>query len=291
MPPLYAPHLPKVILPINRAGSVGKTTAAVTWAVLAALRGYKVLFIDCDNQTDGSYALTYDCKELPADQPTTHDLMLGRATLKEAIVPGRTRIVEEGNGPECFQNIENLDLVLGSTELTQADGELVQKATGVFWLQRILRSQVQEGQYDLIILDPPASAGRFTVSLIIACSDIIACIRPTWKELRGVGALLELVDQVRSEFGDFDVDPQFTYLLAMNTTTHRSQGAVYDDNQTKARDMFGKERVMPFVGQSVLPAEAYEHQEPLPFWKPDAQIVTVFGQGLDMLGYPERATA
>lgn len=290
MPPLYAPHLPKVVLPINRAGSVGKTTAAVTWAVLAALRGYKVLFIDCDNQTDGSYCLTYDTKLLPASMATTHDLMLGKATLKEAIVPGRTRIAD-GEGPECFQVIENLDLVLGSTLLTQADGELVQKATGVFWLQRILRSQVQEGQYDLIILDPPASAGRFTVSLIIACSDIVACIRPTWKELRGVNALLELVDEVRTEFGDFDVDPQFTHLLAMTTTSHRSQGAVYDDNQIKARDMFGADKVMPGISQSILPAEAYEHQEPLPFWKPDAQIVTAFGEGLDMLGYPERAAA
>ncbi len=285
-PPLYVPHLPPVFVLMNRAGSVGKTTCAVTCAALAALDGYRVLLVDADLQTDASFSLGWEGDSIPAGKATVHDVMLGTAKLDDAVVPGRTRI-QAGTGEDAFQPIPGLDLLLGDTAMAQADGELVQEATGAFWLQRALRRHTVPGQYDMILIDCPASLGRLSVSLLVAASNVIACIKPTHKELRGVAKLLETIAAVQEDFADFDVRPELTHLLVCEARQSRSEGAVYKETVDSAREMFG-DRVLPMIHRSVLVPEAYKAQEPLPFWSPQSRPVAEFRAVLSVLGFPKR---
>lgn len=284
--PRYAPHLPPIVAGMNRAGSVGKTTIGHNAAVIAAKRGYKVLEVDGDLQSDMSYWNGYDGDLVPAGVATVHDVMLGRAKLTDAIVPGRTRIAA-GDDDDAFEIIPNLDLVRGAREMSQADSELTLDPRGVFWLQLALKNQIKEGQYDLIWLDCPASLGRLSISLVLAATEVMVATKPTRKEMRGAAALSVAIDEVREAYGDdFGATASASFYVINEAKSHSGQGAVYLEIQEEAEQLFG-DKLLPSIGPSVRVPEAYGAQEPVAIWDPKAPIVKSLGKILDRLGYPD----
>jgi len=282
--PLYAPHLPPVFANMNRAGSVGKTTHKVTMWTLAAQRGYRGLIVDADLQSDASYWFGYDGDHVPDGEATVHDVMLGRAKLSDAIVPARTRVAA-GESDDAFEDVPGLFLVRGDKAMKQADGELVQDAKGVFWLQMAFKRGIEEGQFDFIGVDCPASLGRLSVSLLVASTEVMVCMKPTRKELRGARALAQEIAEVRAGYEDFDASPEASLFVMNEAKEHDSQGKFYKGIQDEAREMFG-DRLMPMVKGSVLVPEAYDAQEPLPYWAPQSPLLTTYGQILDRIGFP-----
>lgn len=285
-PPLYAPHLPPVFVMMNRAGSVGKTTFANTVFVEAAIRGYQGLIVDADLQSDMSRWFGYDGDLLPDGVATVHDVMLGKARVDEAIVPARTRVAA-GSDDTSFEVIPNLDLVRGDRAMRQADGELVQDGKGIFWLQQALKKQVHEGRYDFIVIDSPASYGRLSESLLLAGTDVITMMRPMRKELRGAQALAEDVASLVEDYEDFGACVRCTW-YCINDAKSESQGQFYVNMQEEAQRIIGDERMLPPVKNSVVVAEAYDAQEPLPFWSPKSPAMAVFREITDKVGFPAR---
>ncbi|MFD8079161.1 ParA family protein [Streptomyces sp. NPDC059718] len=284
--PLYAPSLPPVFANMNRAGSVGKTTHMVTMWTLAVQRGYRGLIIDADLQSDASYWFGYDGDQVPDGVATVHDVMLGRAKLADAMVPARTRVAA-GDDDDAFEEIPGLFLVRGDKAMAQADGELVQDDQGALWLQKALKRGVEEGEFDFVGLDCPASLGRLSVSLLVAATEVTVCMKPTRKELRGARALAGEIAQVRERWEDWDGTPEASIFIMNEAKEHDSQGKFYKAIQEEAAEMFG-DRIMPMVKGSVLVPEAYDAQEPLPFWAPSSPLLTTYGQILDRIGFPVR---
>ncbi|HRF96440.1 MAG TPA: AAA family ATPase, partial [Aggregatilineales bacterium] len=66
----------KTISLVNEKGGVGKTTLAVHLAAGFAMRGYKVLLIDCDPQANATRQLQVD------ESPALHDLIVRHAPWK-----------------------------------------------------------------------------------------------------------------------------------------------------------------------------------------------------------------
>lgn len=286
--PAYAEHLPPVFAGMNRAGSVGKTTVGYNVCVQAALRGYRCLLIDADLQSDASYWSGWDGDFVPEGVATVHDVMLGRAKLPDATVPARTR-VGAGDDDSSFLDIEGLDVVRGDKTMSQADSELTQDPRGVFWLQLALKNQIQAGQYDFIFIDCPASLGRLSISLLLAATDVIVCMKPTRKEMRGAAALAAEIERARYEYQDFGVTTQVSYYLMNEAKKHDSQGKFYRIIQKEAEEKFG-DMLLPLVGSAVFVTEAYDAQEALAYWDPNAPIVGTFNTILDRLGFPEKST-
>ncbi|MEV4115981.1 ParA family protein [Nonomuraea sp. NPDC049695] len=284
--PRYGSHLPPVVSGMNRAGSVGKTTFGLNLCVQAALGGSKVLGIDADLQSDMSYWCGYDGDLIPDGVMTVHDVMLGRATLAEATVPGRTRVAA-GDSDGAFAVIEGFDLVRGSKKMSQADSELTMDPAGVFWLQRVLKKQIVEGQYDLIYIDCPASLGRLSVSLLLAAVDVIVAMKPTRKELRGAAALGIAIDEIAAEFEEFGASAQASYYLINEAKSTNSQGAFYMNMQKEAEELF-EGRLLPFIGPSVRIPEAYDAQEPVVFWDPSTPLVPIVNKVLTALQFPTK---
>ncbi|WP_052457542.1 ParA family protein [Streptomyces sp. AcH 505] len=282
-PPLYAPHLPPVFVMMNRAGSVGKTTFANTVFTEAALRGYRGLIVDADLQSDMSYWYGYDGDFVPPGVQTIHDLMLRRAKLADVTVPARTRI-EAGDGDDAFQVIPGLDLVRGDIKMSQADGELVQDPLGVFWLRDVLKTQVQQGQYDFIAIDAPASYARLSQSLLVAGTDVITMMRPMRKELRGARALAQEVLDVVADFEDHGVSTRCSW-YCVNDAKAESQGKFFTNMQDEALASYG-DRLLPGIRNAVVVAEAFDAQEPLPIWAPKSESMTLFRGITDRIGFP-----
>ena len=67
---------------VNQKGGCGKTTTAVHLAGALAARGERVLLVDLDPQAHATMGL--GCSP---DRPTVADVLLGEATLSEAVAP------------------------------------------------------------------------------------------------------------------------------------------------------------------------------------------------------------
>jgi cellulose biosynthesis protein BcsQ len=271
---------------MNRAGSVGKTTFGHSVCVQAALRGYNVLAVDADLQSDMSYWSGYDGDFVPDGACTVHDVMLGRAKLDEAIVPGRTRI-GPGDSDEAFRDIPGWYLVRGDNKMSQADSELTMDPRGVFWLQLVLKNQVDAGQVDLIYVDCPASLGRLSISLLLAATDVTVCMKPTRKEMRGAAALAIAIEEIRAEYQEFGASATASYYLINEAKSHSGQGAFYLELQQEAEEMFG-DRLLPYIGSSVRIPEAYSAQEPVAIWDPKAPLVHTVNSILDRFGFEDK---
>ncbi|MEU9703073.1 ParA family protein [Streptomyces sp. NPDC047981] len=289
LPPKYAPELNiPVFLVMNRAGSVGKTTVANTVFTEAALRGWKGLIFDADLQSDMSYWFGYDGDAVPDGVFTIHDLMLGKARLEDVTVPARTRVAA-GHGDDAFETIKGLDLVRGDIKMKQADGELVRadNALAVFWLQEVIRTQVEPGKYDFIVIDAPASYGRLSESLLVASTDVITMMKPMRKELRGARALAQEIQSLNDDYDRYDVRVRPTW-YCINDAKAASQGHFFTNMQDEAAEIYG-DKLLPQIKNAVVVAEAYDAQEPLPIWAPKTDAMKVFGDIADRLGFPAKS--
>ena len=88
---------------VNRKGGVGKTATAQALGAGLKKKGYKVLFVDLDSQTNLSFALEAD-----PEKPNSLDVLTETATESEAI-----------------QTTKNGDIIAGSYNLARAGAVIV----------------------------------------------------------------------------------------------------------------------------------------------------------------------
>lgn len=256
-----AGHIARVLALTNQSGGAGKTTSAVNVGACAADLGYTVLVIDADAQCDASAALGYDSPDDIDQQANLYDVLTGAAKLEEAVVQAMGGPVEEAD----TKPIPNLYVVLGSSSLEEAEQLLAPKTGREFWL----RSQIERvrDSYDLILIDCPGNLGLIVVNAIVAADEVIACVKPGWKELRALTRMEMKVDEISTTFSAMGASAQLSNILIVDCPTTRNQGAVYDDSQQQARETY-EELVLPTVRRSPRIPEAYAAQTVLRLYDP-----------------------
>ena len=254
-------QLARIIALTNQSGGAGKTTSAVNIAACAADLGYRTLVIDADAQCDASAACGYDAPDDIPDQANLYDALTGAAKIEDAIVPALAGpLGEEGSTP-----ILNMSVVLGSSELEEAEQLLAPKTGREFWL----RTQIERirDSYDLILVDCPGNLGLIVVNAIVAADEVVACVKPGWKELRALTRMETKIDTLRETFSLMGAQAELSNILIVDCPTTRNQGAVYDDSQQQAKDAY-EEMVLPTVRRSPRIPEAYAAQKVLRFYDP-----------------------
>lgn len=162
----------EVVAIVNRKGGVGKTATAHALGAGLMRKGYSVLFIDLDSQTNLSYALGAN-----TDGLGSMDVLTGRATV-----------------PEAKQRTPQGDVLAGSVELSNAD----QIITGTGKEYRL--REALEGLhvlYDYIIIDTPAALGTLTINALTAASSALIPVQADIYSLQGIGQLYETIEAVR----------------------------------------------------------------------------------------------
>lgn len=173
----------RVIVVCGRKGGVGKTTTVIQLARSFARRGLRVLVIDTDDQAAASYSLNGG--DLPEDVATLADVIGHRPALKLAEVVQQTRFA-------------GIDLVPASESLAALEIELGSASVGRESRLREALTTVDDGTYDIVLIDTPPSLGLLSISALTAADTAQVVGTPTGLSNRMADALLDSIDQVRS---------------------------------------------------------------------------------------------
>lgn len=165
----------KILAITNQKGGVAKTTTAYALGAGLSLRGYRVLFVDMDAQTNLSYVMEADASGLT-----------GRSTLE--VLEGRA------SAAASIQRTPHGDIIAASPALAGADAVLTQVGKE-YRLKEAL--EPLQGLYDYIIIDTPPALGILTVNALTACNGCIIPAQADIYSLQGISQLYNTLQTVK----------------------------------------------------------------------------------------------
>ncbi len=167
----------KIISVSNVKGGVGKTTTAAVLSAGLIARGYKVLMIDSDPQTNLTMCFM---PEPPDGTPSLYHVYAEGKTLDEVKTPIKL----------------NLDLVVGDFELCNADMQFL-KAGRLKMLRKAFKEL--KSTYDFVVIDTPPNLGILSLNAFLVSDYIIVPMAADSFSLKGVRLLKQTLDEVEEE--------------------------------------------------------------------------------------------
>jgi chromosome partitioning protein len=217
-----------VIAVANQKGGVAKTTTVHTLAEALTERGKKVLMIDLDPQA----CLTYATDSYPDSlNVTIHDVFLGRCKVSDVLI--------SRDGP---------DLLPSSIDLAGSEVHLLTKTGREFVLKRALAGIRDD--YDIVLIDCGPSLGILTVNALTAADTVIIPFQAETLSDRGVGQLIETIDDVRN-YTNEDLQVLGGIATMYDARTNLSKRVLRDVEETHGLNI-----IEPPVPRSVRVAEA-----------------------------------
>lgn len=159
----------------NQKGGVSKTTTVYALASGLTHRGFKVLAVDLDPQTNLSFSSGVNVLDLGA---TLYDVLKGSATIGEAIL--KTDI--------------GFELLPGGLDLASADMDFTQ--TGREQMLREALDAVKD-HYDFCFIDTPPTLGTLTVNAQTASDFQIIPLAADAYSLQGLGNMRKAIGRVQ----------------------------------------------------------------------------------------------
>ncbi len=225
----------QVIAFVNFKGGSGKTSTAIHAAQDLALRGYRVLAVDCDPQASLTTFFGYQPELDFCDGGSLYDVI-------------RYRDRETGEGPRPITDVikrsyfPNLDLVPGGIQVAEFEHEtpaaLSKGELPVFFDKIRSALQVVKDDYDVVILDCPPQLGYVTLSAICAAQNIVMTIIPERVDLASAAQFLNMASsltEVLHESAGVGLFDNFRFLLSRFDTNVSTQV----DFASFIRDLFG----------------------------------------------------
>lgn len=162
----------KIIAVINQKGGVGKSTTAQALTAGLFLKGYKVLAIDIDAQSNTTYSLGGR-----KDGATVLGLLLKEIKTADAI-----------------QHTKYGDLIAGNKGLAAAQTLL--NDTGKEYRLTEALEDIKDN-YDYIIIDAPPALSILTINALTAADSAIIPVQADIYSLQGVADLIDTIEPVK----------------------------------------------------------------------------------------------
>jgi chromosome partitioning protein len=195
--------------------------------------GLRVLLIDLDPQACLTYSTGLDPSMLPA---SLHDVFV--RTMKAA----DARYVVDG--------VDGLDILPATIDLASTEVHLLTRTAREHVLRRALKGLHDE--YDVMIIDCPPSLGILSINGLCAADEVLIPLQCETLCNRGVGQLLEMIDDVRT-FANPGLKVRGIINTLYDERTSHGRGVLAD-----VKERYGLEVLDPPVRKSVRFAEAPE---------------------------------
>lgn len=166
----------KVLASYNLKGGVGKTTAAVNLAYLAAANGHRTLLWDLDPQG----AATYLFRVKPRVKGGSAKLVRGRRPIIDAVKA---------------TDFDRLDLLPADFTYRMMDIDLNERPKPNKTLRRLLSPLKNE--YDLVVLDTPPSLSLVSENVLQASDLVLVPLIPTVLSVRTFDQLAAFVKELK----------------------------------------------------------------------------------------------
>ena len=220
-----------VVAVANQKGGVAKTTTVQALGVALAERGERVLLVDLDPQACLTFSFGFDPDGM---ESSMHDVLVRRAKVADIRRP--------------VPGVAGLHLAPATIDLAGAEVHLLSRTAREHVLARAL--EPVGADHDIVLVDCPPSLGVLTINGLSAAEWVLIPLQCEALSHRGVGQLLETIDDVRTfanaELGVLGVVPT----MYDGRTRHARQ--VLDEVRTR----YGLEVLGPPIPKSVRFAEA-----------------------------------
>lgn len=242
----------------NKAGSAGKTTTAVTLAVLLAQAGRRVRVIDLDAQANASAWLG----QAEPQPPTIHTVLFDRLPLVDAERP--------------VPDVPGLTVVPADPDRMEGAGAELARLLG--GERRLLQALNKAETVNDTIIDCPGALDHLTVAALLAADAAVTVAAPTLKEASGVSRFEATVEEVRA---GYDTGLRLAAVVPC-IVPPANAGMIYTQVMDLLRADYG-DLVTPSVRRSARVPEAYAQGVPLPLHAPNEAVTTDYRAVLNHL--------
>jgi chromosome partitioning protein len=231
---------PRVLVVANQKGGVGKTTTAINLGTALAAVGEPTLIIDIDPQGNASTGLGLPRSERKI---TTYDVLMGQASIAEAIQPTR---------------IPRLSLVPSTVDLSGAELELVGGERRNYRLKDALEEYSAHGQspFSYALIDCPPSLTLLTVNAMAAADAVVVPLQCEFFALEGLTQLLNTIELVRE-----NLNPSLE-IQGIVLTMFDKRNKLSDQVAADVREHMGNKVYNTMIPRNVRISEAPSHGLP-----------------------------
>lgn len=221
------PRSARTIVLANQKGGVAKTTTTVNLGVALCQRGFRVLAVDLDPQSNLSMSQGIDVDNLGA---TMYDVLVRDEPMRSII------------------HAREIDVAAAGIELAGAELALSAMIGRERRLDQVLRPM--RDLYDFILIDTPPSLGLLTINAMVAADGVIVPVQCEYLSLRGLAQLNQTLAQVREHLNPkVDIIGILPTMYDGRTVHGRDAVAVLEAN-------FGDRVYATKIGKTIRFAEA-----------------------------------
>lgn len=221
----------RVVAIANQKGGVAKTTTVHSLGFALAELGRRVLLVDLDPQACLTFSVGINPDML---EHSLHDVFV--RTLK---VADARRAVDGAVG---------LDILPSTIDLAGSEVHLLTRTGREHVLDRALATVRDD--YDIILIDCPPSLGVLTINGLTAASEVLIPLQCEALSHRGVGQLLETIDDVRM-FANAQLEVRGVIATMYDERTRHGRSVLED-----VKERYGLPVLEPPVKKSIRFAEA-----------------------------------
>lgn len=256
-------------------GGVAKSVSTVYFAQYLAIRGYRVLVVDCDPQASATSSFGY----IPDQEFNESDTM-------SLYINGTKDSIEYAVKKTYFPGIDLVPSCLPWYEVefglfnavTHADSE-EERLSYYQELREAIRTV--EADYDIVLMDSPPALGMISINILAAADAIVV---PTPPSLYDFASTTQYFKMVKRVIQSITPDKKFDFIKVMPTKVERNKGRQMDFLDLM-RDRFGLSMLRSiFSSTSAIPnaASVYKTLYDLPKGERDNAAIDmldeVFGE-------------
>lgn len=173
---------PAIIAVSNFKGGVGKSTVAQHLAQYLAIRGYRVLLVDCDSQASTTMMFGY----MPDLDLTEDDTLYGYF---HNVEEGLQHLIRK-------THFRGLDLIPSNLKLYNLEYEIAGYAAkhgslGIIDTLSDALASVSE-DYDIILLDPPPALGMVSMAVLQAANSMVIPLPPSMVDFASTASFIDM---------------------------------------------------------------------------------------------------